>query len=55
MGERSSDRDENEHSLYGLVGMLSDEEVEQLRAASARFREDLDAAMERADDHANSS
>jgi hypothetical protein len=47
--------DEGDHSLYGLVGMLDDEQVERLRAASAQFRENFDAEMERSDDQANSS
>lgn len=49
------DRDESDHSLYGLVGMLNDEEVERLRTASARFRENLDSAMEANDDQTRSS
>lgn len=33
---------EEEHPLYGLVGLAADDEVEQIREGSRSFREDID-------------
>ncbi|PSP50715.1 hypothetical protein BRC67_09040 [Halobacteriales archaeon QH_3_68_24] len=38
---------EGEHSLYGLVGMLEDEELDEVREKSAAFRDSADEQMER--------
>jgi hypothetical protein len=39
MCPNESDYDETDHSLYRLIGMLDEAEVEQVREASRRFRE----------------
>jgi len=36
---------EEEHPLYGLVGLAADDEVEQIREGSRSFREDVDSRM----------
>jgi predicted CopG family antitoxin len=38
---------EGEHSLYGLVGMLENEELDEVREKSAAFRDSADEQMER--------
>jgi len=38
---------EGEHSLYGLVGMLDEEELEEVREKSEAFRDSADEQMER--------
>lgn len=35
-----------EHSLYGLIGLCDEAEVETLRARSTEFRESVDDRME---------
>jgi len=39
-------RDEETHPLYGLVGMLDDEEAEEVRERVEEFREDVSEEME---------
>lgn len=36
---------EDEHPLYELVGLLDDDDLEQLRERSSAFRADLDERM----------
>lgn len=36
---------EEEHPLYGLVGLLDEERVEEVRERSRRFRESVDERM----------
>lgn len=36
---------EGDHPLYGLVGLLDDDEVAELRERSRAFRESVDARM----------
>lgn len=38
---------EGDHSLYGLVGMLDEEEVERVNERSDAFRESADEQMDR--------
>lgn len=38
--------EEDEHPLYGLVGLADDDEVTQIRARSQSFREDVDERMD---------
>jgi len=40
---------EEEHPLYGLVGLAEDDEVARIRAASRSFREDVDGRMDTLD------
>jgi len=37
---------DEEHPLYGLVGLAKDGEVAQIRASSRSFREDVDGRMD---------
>jgi predicted CopG family antitoxin len=37
---------EEEHPLYGLVGLATDDEVARIRAASRSFRADVDERMD---------
>jgi len=37
---------EEEHPLYGLVGLAEDDEVAQIRAGSRSFREDVNGRMD---------
>jgi len=39
-------RDKETHPLYGLVGMLDDEEAEEVRERVEEFREDVSEEME---------
>jgi len=37
---------EEEHPLYGLVGLAEDDEVERIREESRSFREDVDGRID---------
>ena len=37
---------EEEHPLYGLVGLAEDDEVARIRASSQAFREDVDGRID---------
>ena len=36
---------DDEHPLYGLVGLLAEDEADRLRERSRAFREDVDSRM----------
>lgn len=38
---------DEEHSLYGIVGMLDEDEVAEVREKSSAFRESADEQMDR--------
>ncbi len=40
---------EEEHPLYGLVGLADDDEVARIRASSRSFRRDVDERMDSED------
>ncbi|QSG15020.1 antitoxin VapB family protein [Halapricum desulfuricans] len=37
---------DDEHPLYGLVGLLAEDEADRLRERSRAFREDVDSRMD---------
>jgi len=45
--ERLLKGDEKEHSLYGMIGMLNEGEVAEVREKSTAFRESADEQMDR--------
>lgn len=45
--ERLLAAERDEHPLYGLVGLLDDEEAERVREGAEKFRESLDEDMRR--------
>jgi len=45
--ERLLRSQEGDHSLFELVGMLDEEELDKLRSGSAEFRESADEQMDR--------
>lgn len=45
--ERLLSAREGDHPLYGLVGLLADDEVVRVREASEQFREELDEELAR--------
>lgn len=45
--ERLLKGEEGEHSLYGMIGMLDDDEAAEVREKAAAFRESADEQMDR--------